>query len=33
MFKQKVEEHNLQFPVDVPDDEIDDEETDEECTE
>ncbi len=32
MFKQKVEEHNLQFPVDVPDDEIDDEET-EECTE
>ena len=32
MFKQRVEEHNLQFPVDVPDDEIDDEET-EECTE
>ena len=32
MFKQRAEEHNLQFPVDVPDDEIDDEET-EECTE
>jgi hypothetical protein len=33
LFKQKVEEHNLKFPVDVPDDEIDDEDIDEECTE